>query len=43
LILYYGASFTKCWGIKTNRPIRPLHHAMHYRIIEDEIETKKAE
>jgi membrane protein len=43
LILYYGASFTKCWGINTDRPIRPLHHAMHYRIMEAEIETKKAD
>ena len=43
LILYYGASFTKCLGINSGRPIRPLHHAMHYRIMEAEIETKKAE
>lgn len=43
LILYYGASFTKCWGINTNRPIRPLRHAMHYRIMEAEIEIKKAD
>lgn len=43
LILYYGAAFTKCLGINTDRPIRPLHHAMHYRITEAEIETKKAE
>jgi membrane protein len=43
LILYYGAAFTKCWGINTGHPIRPLHHAMHYRIMEAEIETKKAE
>jgi membrane protein len=43
LILYYGASFTKCWGINNGCPIKPLHHAMHYRIMEAEIETKKAE
>lgn len=43
LILYYGASFTKCLGINSGNPIRPLHHAMHYRIMEAEIETKKAE
>jgi membrane protein len=42
LILYYGAAFTKCWGINNGCPIKPLHHAMHYRIMEAEIETKKA-
>lgn len=40
LILYYGASFTKCWGINTDHPIMPLPHAMHYRIMEAEIEKK---
>lgn len=40
LILYYGAAFTKCWGIQTGHPIKPLPHAMHYRIMEAEIETK---
>lgn len=43
LILYYGAAFTKCYGINTGRPIEPLHHAMHYRIMESDIETKKHE
>lgn len=42
LILYYGAAFTKCLGINSGRPIIPLHHAMHYRLMEAEIETKKA-
>ena len=42
LILYYGAAFTKCWGSKNGYPITPLHHAMHYRIIEAEVETKKS-
>lgn len=41
LILYYGASFTKVWAIDRKRPIRPLGHAMHYRIMEAEIETTK--
>lgn len=42
LILYYGAAFTKCLGINSDRPIIPRHHAMHYRLMEAEIETKKA-
>jgi len=41
LILYYGAAFTKCLGIDADQPIKPLAHAMHYRIMEAEIETKK--
>jgi membrane protein len=43
LILYYGAAFTKCWGAQTGHPITPLPHAMHYRIMEAEVETKKAD
>jgi membrane protein len=43
LILYYGAAFTKCWGINHDHPIKPLPHAMHYKLMEAEIETKKAE
>lgn len=43
LILYYGASFTKIWGIESGSPIHPLPHAMHYRLIEAEIEEKKEE
>lgn len=38
LILYYGAAFTKLWGIYKGHPIRPLPHAMHYRLIEAEAE-----
>lgn len=38
LILYYGAAFTKIWGIYKNEPIRPLPHATHYRLVEAEIE-----
>lgn len=41
LILYYGASFTKCFGVNGGHPVKPLKHAMHYRIMEAEIETKK--
>jgi membrane protein len=43
LILYYGAAFTKVWGVYKDQPIRPLPHAIHYRIAEAEIEMKKAE
>ena len=43
LILYYGAAFTKVWGVYKDQPIRPLSHAIHYRIVEAEIEMKKAE
>lgn len=30
MILYYGAAFTKIWGIHTKRPIVPLPHAEFY-------------
>jgi membrane protein len=40
LILYYGAAFTKCWAIEHGRPITPLPHAMHYQLMEAEVETK---
>lgn len=43
LILYYGSAFTKIWGINKGHPIRPLRHAMHYRLTESEIEMKKTE
>lgn len=38
LILYFGAAFTKVWSHYKNKPIEPLRHAMHYRLIESEIE-----
>jgi membrane protein len=38
LILYYGAAFTKVWGIYKQQPIKPLPHAMHYQIVEAEVE-----
>lgn len=41
LILYYGAAFTKMWGLKKGHPVLPLPHAMNYRLIEAEIEQKK--
>jgi membrane protein len=41
LILYYGASFTKIWGAYVNTPIHPLPHAMHYRIMEADIDNDK--
>lgn len=34
LILYFGAAFTKVWGIYKRLPIRPLPHAIHYSLIE---------
>lgn len=37
LILYYGAAFTKIWAISKGCPIKPLPHAMHYRIMEAEV------
>ena len=37
LILYYGSAFTKIWGIWTGKPIKPLPHAIHYRLAEVEI------
>jgi membrane protein len=30
MILYYGAAFTKVWGIYTKRPIKPMPHAEFY-------------
>ncbi|HEU4471190.1 MAG TPA: YihY/virulence factor BrkB family protein [Flavisolibacter sp.] len=36
LILYYGAAFTKVWGIYRGLPILPRHYAMHYRVTEAE-------
>jgi membrane protein len=43
LILYYGAAFTKVWGIYKQQSIKPLPHAMHYQIVEAEVEIKKTE
>ncbi|MCU7547616.1 YihY/virulence factor BrkB family protein [Chitinophagaceae bacterium LB-8] len=34
LILYFGAAFTKVWGISKGCPIEPLPHAIHYQIVE---------
>ncbi len=36
LILYYGASFTKIWGMKHGRPIQPLPRAIRYQLSEVE-------
>jgi membrane protein len=36
LILYLGASFTNEWGKYKRNPIRPLPHAKHYRLVEEE-------
>ncbi len=43
MILYYGAAFTKTWSIHQGDPIRPMHHAMHYRIIESDVEDDSHE
>lgn len=43
LILYYGAAFTKVWGIHIKEPIRPLPDAIHYRLVEAEIDITKAD
>ncbi len=40
MILYYGAAFTKTWSLHQGDPIRPMHHAMHYRIIESDVEDE---
>lgn len=40
LILYFGAAFTKIWGIYKNKPIRPLPHAVQYHLVETEIEIQ---
>jgi membrane protein len=34
LILYYGAAFTKMWGIYHNTPIKPMPYATHYQLTE---------
>jgi membrane protein len=34
LILYFGAAFTKIWGIYKERPITPLPGAIHYQLVE---------
>ena len=38
LILYYGAAFTKLWGLYRRQPIRPRPHSIHYKVIEAEVE-----
>ena len=43
LILYYGAAFTKVWGVYKEQPILPMPYAMQYRLIETEVEEKKTE
>ncbi len=43
LIMYYGAAFTKVWGIFRSDPIRPMRHAMQYRITEDKVDIRPAE
>ncbi len=38
LILYFGAAFTKTWGAHRHQPIRPLPHARHYSLIEEDLQ-----
>jgi membrane protein len=33
-ILYYGAAFTKVWGMYKETPIKPMPHAIHYQLAE---------
>lgn len=39
LILYFGAAFTKMWGLHKHQPIRPRPHAMHYKLTESELDS----
>ncbi len=34
LILYFGAAFTKVWGIHYQKPVKPKHYAAHYKLAE---------
>ncbi|OLY90926.1 membrane protein [Cnuella takakiae] len=34
LILYFGAAFTKMWALHRGNAIKPLPHAMHYKLVE---------
>ena len=43
LILYFGAAFTKIWGIYKDEPIRPLPYATHYKLVESEVESNGSE
>jgi membrane protein len=36
LILYFGASFTKEFGLFIDKPIHPLPHAKSYKLVEEE-------
>ncbi len=35
MILYYGAAFTKIWGIRMKKPVKPLPHAVFYTYAPD--------
>lgn len=39
LIFYFGAAFTKIWGEFSGRPVKPLPHAVKYRLTETDINT----
>jgi len=41
LIFYYGACFTKLWSINNDQPVRPLHHAVHYKLTESIEDVEK--
>lgn len=43
LILYYGAAFTKVWGVYKNQPIEPLRYASHYQLVTDEADEASNE
>lgn len=38
LILYFGAAFTKVWGVHIGEPIAPLPHAVQYRLARVDID-----
>ena len=39
LILYYGASFTWVWARHRSRPIKPLEHAVHYKLVATDVDN----
>ena len=39
-IFYYGATFTKVYAFYKGMPIKPLHHAIHYKLTEISIKEE---
>lgn len=42
LILYYGSAFTKVWALWIGKPIRPLPHAIYYKLAEVQVEDPRS-